>query len=436
MGPKMTRVLPALLASAIAGAIPVAAAPATAQQVVELPLEDRIVDADLLEVYRIGDGADDWELLTRVTSIGFDARGNLHIGDLAGGELSVLVVDASGELVVRFGQPGEGPGDFRNATHALALPDGGTVVADDGHMTYKLFDPAGSLERWARYPGVEPGETPPRAYVRSADPRLRKVDRWSGGLLARVTLARTLVIDSTTSPPRGSYGVGFGPRTVLRVSLDGEEAREEEVARAWNPQAEGVFFFGALPDGGVAFADTTIYAVRIAEAGGGVGRTLSRPLAPREWDARTVRAYKDYLRESLAAVVAEGGSRAEMLAFFGGASELRIEEAFFEGAIPLIAAMETTWEGNIWVLRTPARGFVDADILGDVLTGLTSEPTGLTAVGPGPIDVITPEGEYIGTIPDSRMPNAFGPDGLVAYVALDALDVPTVVVRRLPQGIR
>ena len=70
------------------------------------------------------------------------------------------------------------------------------------------------------------------------------------------------------------------------------------------------------------------------------------------------------------------------------------------------------------------------------LNALVSDPTGLTAVGPGPIDLITPGGEYLGTIPDSRMPNAFGPDGLVAYVQLDGFEVPTVVVRRLPEGIR
>ena len=67
---------------------------------------------------------------------------------------------------------------------------------------------------------------------------------------------------------------------------------------------------------------------------------------------------------------------------------------------------------------------------------MLSTPTGLTAQGPGPIDVIAPEGEYLGTVPDSRMPNAFGPDGLVAYVRLDEFDVPTVVVRRLPRAVR
>ena len=419
-------------------ALALAVGPATAQEVVELPLEDRILDASFPEVYRIGDGMRDWELLTRVTSIGFDEQGNLHIGDWSDGDLSVLVVDASGNLVVRFGQPGEGPGDFRSATHALALPDGRTVVADDGHLAYQLFDLEGGLERWARYPGVAPGETPPLFYVRSADPRLRKVDRWNGSLLAQVTTSRTLTTDSSTTPPRFDLRIGPGPRTVLRVSLDGDAAHEEQVAQATNPRAVGVFFFGALPGDRVAFADTSTYVVSIADPTGRTGHVFVRPLPPRVWDAGTAREFKDYVKESLAAAAAEGGHRAEMLGMFGGleAFQQSIEEAEFDGPIPLITEMETTWEGNIWVLRIPTRGFPDVDMLEGALAGVTSEPTGLTAVGPGPIDVITPGGEYLGTIPDSRMPNAFGPDGLVAYVGLDAFDVPTVVVRRLPEGIR
>ena len=98
--------------------------------------------------------------------------------------------------------------------------------------------------------------------------------------------------------------------------------------------------------------------------------------------------------------------------------------------------MSPPWKAKIWVLRTPVAGFVETDFIGLVATAFSSEPIGLTATGPGPIDVITPEGEYLGTLPDSRMPNAFGPDGLVAYVEVDELDVPTVVVKRLPAGIR
>jgi len=34
------------------------------------------------------------------------------------------------------------------------------------------------------------------------------------------------------------------------------------------------------------------------------------------------------------------------------------------------------------------------------------------------------------------MPGAFGPNGLVAYWELDELDVPIVVVRRIPASLR
>ena len=34
------------------------------------------------------------------------------------------------------------------------------------------------------------------------------------------------------------------------------------------------------------------------------------------------------------------------------------------------------------------------------------------------------------------MPAAFGPDGLVVYWEFDGLDVPTIVVKRLPEAVR
>ena len=123
-----------------------------------------------------------------------------------------------------FGRPG-----FRDATHAFAPPDGRTVVAYDGHLACQLFDAEGALERWVRYPGVSEGDTPPLYLVRSADPRVRKVDRWDGGILARVTVARSLKVDSATR--EFDMQAVSGPRTVLRVGLDGDEASESEIAR-------------------------------------------------------------------------------------------------------------------------------------------------------------------------------------------------------------
>ena len=56
----------------------------------------------------------------------------------------------------------------------------------------------------------------------------------------------------------------------------------------------------------------------------------------------------------------------------------------------------------------------------------------------GPIDVLTAEGAYVGTYSTgaTEMPDAFGPDGLAAFIERDELDVPRVVVRRLPAEVR
>ena len=56
----------------------------------------------------------------------------------------------------------------------------------------------------------------------------------------------------------------------------------------------------------------------------------------------------------------------------------------------------------------------------------------------GAIDVLTAEGDYLGTFPagTTALPDAFGPDGLAAFIELDEFDVATVVVRRLPAAVR
>jgi len=98
----------------------------------------------------------------------------------------------------------------------------------------------------------------------------------------------------------------------------------------------------------------------------------------------------------------------------GGSVSFAIERPFYH-EIPVLYGVSTTWEGRIWVQR---RG---------------EEPE-----SGGPIDVLTPEGEYIGTYAAhaTEMPDAFGPDGLAAFIELDELDVARVVVRRLPAEVR
>ncbi|MCE2455693.1 MAG: hypothetical protein J4G12_07690 [Gemmatimonadetes bacterium] len=106
-------------------------------------------------------------------------------------------------------------------------------------------------------------------------------------------------------------------------------------------------------------------------------------------------------------------------------------------ALQEIDDLRTTWSGGVWVRRTPDGGYPWEDhILGSVVTGVsfsTSRPPD------SPIDVISPDGQYVGTFPQqsgATMFSAFGPNGLAAYVETDEFDVPTVVVKRLPPEVR
>lgn len=422
------------VATACASAtIAVAAGRASAQQVIELPAEDRSLAADFPEVYRVGDGYSDWDLFSRVASLGFDSLGNLHVGDLNGDELEVVVVDPDGELVVRFGRQGEGPGEFRDASEAFALPDGRTLVPDDGHFAYHVFGPDGTLDRMVRYPGVRPGHNAPLVETPGSYPRMRLVDRWRGDLLLRVAHVWDMQRDPETGT--GSFRIVDGPRTILRLELDGEEASESEIARAAKPYEDAEFHFGPLPGGAVAFSDTSAYAVKIV--GPATDRLLVRAFPVRPY-AENIGALRNYFKDGFRRA-AESRDGAEMVAWAGGID--RLLGMIDDGPVPpgdihQIEALKTTWDGLIWVGRTPDDGFPDYDFLGMVLGALSPVQSGPRPRRPGLVDVIAPDGRYIGTFADTPMPAAFGPDGLVAYLEVDELDVPTVVVRRLPEEVR
>ena len=92
-----------------------------------------------------------------------------------------------------------------------------------------------------------------------------------------------------------------------------------------------------------------------------------------------------------------------------------IEEMEFFHEMPVVLGLRTSWKGTIWVRRRGEEG-----------------------AGGNPIDLITADGRYLGTFAPGTtgLPVAFGPDGLIAFVETDDLDVPYVVVKRLPAGVR
>lgn len=128
-----------------------------AQQITELPGEDRVLDVTFEEVFRVGAlEGESWETLGTVRSVAFDERGNLHVFDGAGGTYGpwrdprVLVFDTNGAFVREFGRSGQGPGEFNNPVTLAVLRDGTVAVSDVGHRAYQLFDAEGEFTRMVR----------------------------------------------------------------------------------------------------------------------------------------------------------------------------------------------------------------------------------------------------------------------------------------------
>jgi len=381
--------------------------PLAAQEVMELPAEDMLLDADFEEVYRLGavDGGG-WDTFGDIEGLGFDASGNLYILDTRAVRISV--VDPEGNLVRQFIGEGEGPGEFgSNSARGLnfaVMRDGRVAVYDPGRAGFALFGADGEFER-----------TVPMGGDRWRQPMLSDIQAFPG--MERV-LSTTRV--TYFSPPDPGPGSRF--RYVLSYDLGGDEAVVDTAATAWKPPSDRQAFSprlmaGALPGGGVAYSDSSAYAIKFAAPGGRVTRIVTRPLWPRPVTAR-IRSREIKRRlESLETGQPTGdpAMQAAMQAMID-AQRAGIESMEFYPEMPVVLALRTDWEGTIWVRRRGDEG-----------------------AGGDPIDLITADGRYLGTFApgSTALPEAFGPDGLLAFVETDDLDVPYVVVKRFrwPGGV-
>ena len=382
----------------------------------DLPAEDRLLSPDLELVYRIGSaGAEaEWEEFSSIESLWFDGAGNLHVMDQTGGFLGrarIVVVDPAGGLVTEFGRSGDGPGEFRAPRQMYVWADGSTMVQDIMHMGYHVFAPGGEFERML---GMELG----------SDVRPER----TGG--------RSVVGGSWDS------STGDEGRVILRFDLSSDEVSEQTLVEAWAPREqeershtvediedmvraqwafEPALLFDVLPSGGVAFSDSSAYAIKLTDPSGAVSRVLRRPIRPLPVTEAMRREERDRRLERLRdpQVNVRGEPSPELLVTLNAltaSQEAAVENMRFYPEVPVIAAVRTTWDGTLWVQRSAEPG----------------------AEEPGPIDVLTPDGRYLGTLaPDVlEMPAAFGPGGLVAFVETDAFDVPVITVSRLPPAIR
>ncbi len=385
-----------------------------AQEIVDLPAEDSPLSADFEPVYRIGSAqaAAEWEEFFAIQGIGFDGAGNLYLLDGAdtGGGRRIVVVDAAGRHVRDFGRLGGGPGEFQMARQLIVWADGRSLVSDR-MRGYHVFGPGGEFERTVRErggfmtvtrTGLRPERTGPQAAVVRAERSILRMDLSSAEVGTRLLVEAWTPRAPTEAPPIRDF------EDVLNTVGD-EWGFEPEV------------LFDAMGAGGVAFSDSTDYAVKLTDASGAVARILRRPVRPLPATEQRKRAERERLLEHLEQGIRQqgplpGGSVSEMINRYREAQRAAIESMQFHPEVPVVAAVRVTWDGSLWIERSTEPG--------------TTEP--------GPIDVLTPDGRYLGTFPARRleMPEAFGPDGLAAFVEADEFDVPVIKVRRLPRQIR
>ena len=383
------------------------AGPLAAQEVIELPAEDRLLDAGFAEVYRLGslDGGG-WDTFGSVEDLGFDGAGNLYILDTQA--IRISVVDPQGNLVRQFIGEGEGPGEFgSNSSRALefaVMRDGRVAIYDPGRIGFALFGADGEFER-----------TIPMGGDRWRQPMLSDIQAFPG--MERV-LSTTRVVYFATPDP------GPGPqfRYVLSYDLSSDEAAVDTAATTWKPPSDRQAFrpelmAGALPGGGVAYSDSSAYAIKFTAPDGRVTRIVTRPFRPRPVTDRIRNEEIERRLESFETTRQPTGNPAMQAAMQAmiEAQRAGIESMEFYPELPVLLALRTDWEGTTWVRRRGDEG-----------------------AGGDPIDLITADGRYLGTFASgsTALPEAFGPDGLVAFMETDDLDVPFVVVKRLPVGVR
>ncbi len=374
----------------------------------------------------------DWETFGRVRSVQFDDEGNLHIFDA--GAHRMVVVDADGNHLRTVGTQGEGPGEIANAHAAAVLNDGQTVIYDFGNpAAFEIFDTEGEFARSVTadvnrgVPGERmhtlpdgrlvtmggpkirmyaPGEAPDESQEEEEEDHRRDIDIFSLDGTDKVVLYRAWDLPPTDADEsiEGSSDEGGG------ISMSFNRMRE------FNPR----LLIGVLSDGRVAVVDSMAYEVKLVAMDGTVDGTITRPIAPEPVTEAVREATRSARLEGLGEATG-GGVRMQTM---GGDVNLgdmqdqmramierQIETMVFTEEIPVIGDLAVDLRDRLWIVRMGPAG---------------NGPT-------GPTDILEADGRYLGTLPADglRIPAAFGPGGLMAYIDSDEMGVHTVRVIRL-----
>ena len=395
--------MPSLLK--ISALFSILAAGAASAQTRVLPAADKPLQATFADVYRVGGSdVDDWAEFRLIKDVTFDAAGNLYILDSRGSQITV--VDARGRLVKKLGRRGDGPGEFSAPTQFTVFGDGSVAVLDGLKDHLSVFGPDGKFIKNVKpdFPDAKPGIIHPaskdRLFFQAGLFIMNGVVSIDGpnlGQPADKLPVGMIDLNANKSTTLDRVWLAQYPKPPTPRSMHGLSARA--FSAAWN--------------GKLAVADTVAYRITVIGEDK-AKQVITRGITPRKATSQDREFARKQQRDRL--IAPDGSSKIAGASMDGSAPgranrqavERALADMTFAEYVQVIVGMETDPEGRLYVARN-----------------------GNDLSKPGPIDVIAKDGTYMGTIAGAKLPNAFGPNGMVAYIEADQYDAPMVVVKRI-----
>lgn len=392
---------------------------------------DVFLEAVVDEIFTIGGvDAEAWDAFSRVDDGEFGSDGSLTLLDTEG--VRIVVVGPTGTFLREVSQRGNGPGELRAPASIVVLPDDRLIVYDVGHDAFLTFDPNGTfLEQYPANPDdgdqlLARGGLAGRSLHALPDGRI--VVTGQGG-----PHQRNLEVQALGERRRLLYSAWRGSdddglvENVRAPTGGGLRVRSRMFG---SPRAFGPPLLTAVQASGhTVVVDSTGYRVKFVAPDGSLAQVVERPILPfpvtesireAEMKRRTERLGSRVGDDNQVLVVPRGNnarlSSDQINAIVSEVMGAQLAQTTFGPEVPVVAALAVDREDRIWLKRTASDGAAD-----------------------GPTDVLTPVGEYIGTLAAddyfALLPLAFGPDGLMAYAEIDQQDTPLVRVVRL-QALR
>jgi hypothetical protein len=360
-----------------------------------------------------------------------DADGNLFVLDVAGGR--VLSFDTEGQHRATYGRKGEGPGELAQP-FGIGLGVGDTVwVMDPFNSRFTGFPEDGGEPRVVTIAGTGGFPSPAFAvrqggFVIQGSPPVRlegggavafgagraRAAAPSGGRAAgaprlaaesdtadtaipiqRVTFTgETSTLWRSAPPEMNTAQVGGGgdrSRTVVMIRMQA----------AFTPTLR----WAAFQDGGLVVSEKDVYELSLVAPDGTRRGVIARNMAP--WPVTDVE--KEHARQQLRERrMTIRGANVDI----GPIIEQQIASMTFAETVPRIAGLAVDAQDRIWVgvaIDTP--GQVDR------------------------VDLYSKTGEFLGSLDNFAIPEAFFPDGRAASLFRDPdTDIQRVAVYRLVEG--